>query len=247
MTSPHPPRPQISLSHEVLSEDYLALADIHVRAFGDPRKAELIYPLSLRLSHEQRVAHNAFKRTRRARLPPADLVELVARLPDGSLAGIASYLRPIDRTSTKGDPLPSELAIEAEWEAIFEKEGKSEVQLEMEGTMDLGFAEKFGAELDRVRKEWSKGRRHWYLSIVVIDPTLHGLGIGSKLLDWGLEQAKKDGVPCFLEASESGRPLYESRGFKVVNWCEFDDAEGPTEDGKLRFPGMAWGGFEEET
>lgn len=192
MTSPHPPRPQISLSHEVLSEDYLTLADIHVRAFGDPRKAELMYPLSLRLSHERRVgelslsfhlfcikstpqahssvrfcetlpAHNAFKRTRRARLPPADLVELVARLPDGSLAGIASYLRPIDRTSTKGDPLPSELAIEAEWEAIFEKEGKSEVQLEMEGTMDLGFAEKFGAELDRVRKEWSKGRRHWYL------------------------------------------------------------------------------------
>ena len=53
--------------------------------------------------------------------------------------------------------------MEDEWDAIFEKEGKSEVQVEMEGTMDLGFAEEFGGELDRVRKEWSRGRGHWYL------------------------------------------------------------------------------------
>jgi len=108
-------------------------------------------------------AHNAYKRSKRARLPQADLIEVVARLPDGSLAGIASWLRPVDRTSTGGDPLTSEKEIEDEWDAIFEKEGKSEVQLELESTMDLAFAEEFGNELNRVRKEWSRGRQHWYL------------------------------------------------------------------------------------
>ena len=107
-----------------------------------------------------------------------------------------------------------------------------------------------------------------------------GLGVGSALLQWGLDQAARDSLPCFLEASESvspidfrlaliqqrletliattdklllpfllplvnhphqGRPLYERRGFRVVNWCELDVPGTPDE--KLRIPGMACGDF----
>lgn len=108
-------------------------------------------------------AHNAHKRSKRARQPAYDLVECVARLPSGQLAGVASWLSPIDRMSTGGYPLPEEKEEEDRWDEIFKEEGKSETELELNASMDLEFAGKFGDELDRVRREWSQGRRHWYL------------------------------------------------------------------------------------
>lgn len=38
-------------------------------------------------------------------------------------------------------------------------------------------------------------------------------GAGSMLVKWGIEQARKDGVPAFLEASKEGQPMYEKAGF----------------------------------
>ena len=35
------------------------------------------------------------------------------------------------------------------------------------------------------------------------------------LVKWGLEQAKKDNVPAYVEASPMGRPVYERCGFKL--------------------------------
>lgn len=40
---------------------------------------------------------------------------------------------------------------------------KEEWQKEMENAMDGAFVKEFTGEMDRVRKEWSNGRRHWYL------------------------------------------------------------------------------------
>lgn len=52
-------------------------------------------------------------------------------------------------------------------------------------------------------------------------------------------------MPCWLEASEQGRLLYDRRGWVVKNWCELPDEKRPGE--KLRWPGMALGEFKEET
>ena len=36
------------------------------------------------------------------------------------------------------------------------------------------------------------------------------------LLKWGLEQAKKDGCPAYLEAAPDAKALYEKHGFRQV-------------------------------
>ena len=42
------------------------------------------------------------------------------------------------------------------------------------------------------------------------------------ILEWGLAQAAKDGVPAFLEAAEGAKHLYETHGFKAVGEQKFD-------------------------
>lgn len=49
-----------------------------------------------------------------------------------------------------------------------------------------------------------------------------GNGAAGLILQWGLEQAAKDGVPAFLEAGEKAVGLYKKHGFKVVKVEEFD-------------------------
>ncbi|POR38561.1 Uncharacterized protein TPAR_01259 [Tolypocladium paradoxum] len=49
-----------------------------------------------------------------------------------------------------------------------------------------------------------------------VDPEHQRRGIGKMLLDWGLEQAVKEGIDCYLVATPAGRPFYQAAGFDVV-------------------------------
>ncbi|KAF2198015.1 acyl-CoA N-acyltransferase [Delitschia confertaspora ATCC 74209] len=83
------------------------------------------------------------------------------------------------------------------------------------------------------RWEWMGGRPFYLLHILVTDPKHHRRGAGGMLLRWGIEQADRDGLPSYLEASEDGRPLYERNGFKAIKEGWFDPTdyggEGPKE------------------
>ena len=54
------------------------------------------------------------------------------------------------------------------------------------------------------------------LDIVHVIPLYQKNGVGSALLGWGLEQADKEGLPCYVESSPSALPLCVRRGFKHV-------------------------------
>ena len=41
-------------------------------------------------------------------------------------------------------------------------------------------------------------------------------GAGSLILKWGLEQARKAGVPAYLEAAPDAKHLYETHGFRQI-------------------------------
>lgn len=51
---------------------------------------------------------------------------------------------------------------------------------------------------------------------------LRGNGAAGLILQWGLEQAAKDGAPAYLEAGEKAVGLYKKHGFKEVKVEEFD-------------------------
>jgi ribosomal protein S18 acetylase RimI-like enzyme len=60
--------------------------------------------------------------------------------------------------------------------------------------------------------------RHWYLWCLGVEPACHGQGIGSRLLRPVLDQAGRDGVPCYLETETEGNvAFYRKHGFEVVS------------------------------
>jgi ribosomal protein S18 acetylase RimI-like enzyme len=55
---------------------------------------------------------------------------------------------------------------------------------------------------------------HWYLPLIGVDPSQHGRGIGSQLLDYALRIVDEQRMPAYLEATtERNRALYERHGF----------------------------------
>lgn len=58
---------------------------------------------------------------------------------------------------------------------------------------------------------------HWYLALLGVDPEHAGHGIGTALMQPILEQADRDGLPCYLETAEGGNvPFYEGKRFSTV-------------------------------
>ena len=58
---------------------------------------------------------------------------------------------------------------------------------------------------------------HWYLPLIGVVPGQQGHGYGSALLDHGLAQCDREGLPAYLEAtSPRSVPLYERHGFRLV-------------------------------
>jgi hypothetical protein len=85
---------------------------------------------------------------------------------DGRVVGGATWLAPVNRTSTGGDPLPSEIAVQ-EMLALRKRE---EWEDELDMCRDLEFLGRFRQQTTTFRKNWSQGKEHWYLV------SLSGLG-----------------------------------------------------------------------
>ncbi len=59
---------------------------------------------------------------------------------------------------------------------------------------------------------------HWYLEIIGADPARRGQGIGSSLLQPGVDRCDSEGMPAYLESSkEANIPLYARFGFEVMD------------------------------
>ena len=68
----------------------------------------------------------------------------------------------------------------------------------------------------------------WFLDLVAVAPAAQGRGLGRTLVLHGLELARTQGCPAFLETSTPRNvPFYESLGFRVVDEQQAPDG-GPT-------------------
>ena len=57
----------------------------------------------------------------------------------------------------------------------------------------------------------------WYLDQIGVEPARQGQGIGASLMQLGLERARADGLPAFLETAIAGNVgYYEGFGFRVT-------------------------------
>lgn len=79
--------------------------------------------------------------------------------------------------------------------------------------------------------EWVESRMPdqplWELDSIAVEPEVRGRGIGSALIEHGLELARADRVGAVLETGNPRNvPYYETFGFRVVDEAERPD-EGP--------------------
>lgn len=83
------------------------------------------------------------------------------------------------------------------------------------------------AELGALMGEHHPTEPHWYLSMLGVDPSRQGQGLGAALLKEGLRRCDADGLPAYLESSSPKNvPLYERHGFEVTGLIKPGDHPG---------------------
>ncbi|KIW16102.1 hypothetical protein PV08_06153 [Exophiala spinifera] len=82
----------------------------------------------------------------------------------------------------------------------------------LNGLLHAGLLE---ALLDR-RPDYINRGVAWVLTTLVTRTDLRRRGAGGMLLQWGIEQAKKEGAPAYLEAVPAAMSTYSSHGFKHI-------------------------------
>lgn len=71
------------------------------------------------------------------------------------------------------------------------------------------------------------GEPCWFLDLVAVAPAAQGQGLGRALVTHGLDQARAEGSPAFLETGTPRNvPFYRSLGFQVVDQQQAPDG-GP--------------------
>ncbi|MCJ1271667.1 hypothetical protein MMC22_011572 [Lobaria immixta] len=73
-------------------------------------------------------------------------------------------------------------------------------------------------------------RPHLALNLMSVHPKHRRRGIGSTLMTWGIGKAQELGIESFIEASASGRFLYERFGYSVLFKIAFDSSKADPSD-----------------
>ncbi len=70
--------------------------------------------------------------------------------------------------------------------------------------------------VDRKHEELAPNK-HWYLTLLAVDPQYQGKGYASKLLHEMLSYIGEEGLPCYLETDgEKNVSMYQHFGFEIV-------------------------------
>lgn len=75
------------------------------------------------------------------------------------------------------------------------------------------------------RTSWSSGANDRFCSVLDIihtHPSHQGRGAATKLLKWGTNLADRTRIPCYVESSPAGYPLFQKNDFEDVTDIEID-------------------------
>ncbi|KAL9084878.1 MAG: hypothetical protein Q9159_004999 [Coniocarpon cinnabarinum] len=72
------------------------------------------------------------------------------------------------------------------------------------------------------RPQWMGQRPMWVLTTIMTRAPHRQRGAGGMLIKWGVDKARSDNVPAFLEAVAERVPLYEKFGFRRIGDTTLD-------------------------
>jgi GNAT superfamily N-acetyltransferase len=173
--------------------DFLPLAKVEEAAFAGPQTT-LFFGRSA--THNPSIA--ASRHTTVFHTDPTALY-FKASLPSGQIIGLAKWN--LFKTAGPHFPWPKE---------GFAEDANVELLAWFFGQLD----EKRNAFMDQ--RERVKERGYLYMALLAVEPGFQRMGIGKRLLEWGLEKADREGLECWIEASPAGKPLYEKLGWREV-------------------------------
>ncbi|KAF4977273.1 hypothetical protein FZEAL_6161 [Fusarium zealandicum] len=181
-------------------DDILAMRDVYYSAFGDTVIGKRVFLSNLKAADEFWAATFA-----------DEIVDSQCQLlvitqkatPDSAEEEVIAFAKWLLPGAPIDDPPPAEV-----WPA--------------NGDLAVEF---FGAMANAHRKHMGD-RRHYYLECICTHKDWMGKGAASLLMRWGLERADADELPCFLEATVEGKPIYVRFGFQTVGEEVFDWPEG---------------------
>ncbi|KAI0203849.1 acyl-CoA N-acyltransferase [Astrocystis sublimbata] len=76
--------------------------------------------------------------------------------------------------------------------------------------------------LYELRAKHFEGTKHAHLRLLHVDPEHQRRGAGRMLVMWGVEEARRLGLPAYLESSLDGHSLYLSCGFRDIDMQSID-------------------------
>ena len=77
-----------------------------------------------------------------------------------------------------------------------------------------------------------KGTPYILMHGLAVLPEWQGKGVGKRLLEWGVGEADKKGLDCWVDASEATLGFFEKFGWKQVGSVEVNLADWVGEEGK---------------
>ncbi|KAI0193198.1 acetyltransferase [Xylaria flabelliformis] len=76
--------------------------------------------------------------------------------------------------------------------------------------------------LYKMRVKYHSGKKLYHLRALQVVPEHQRRGAGRMLVMWGVEEAKRLGLPAYLESSPEGHSLYLSCGFRDIDQQNID-------------------------
>jgi GNAT superfamily N-acetyltransferase len=90
---------------------------------------------------------------------------------------------------------------------------------------------------------WSGSRtENWYLDLLAVHPDAQGKGCGRELVQWGIDQAKKDGVVASVISAKGKEGFYGKFGYVEVGRANV----GPMSEAGIQGGAIMFTGTEEE-
>jgi len=191
-------RKEIIISPITSVDDISSITTIGGEAFSSSPLISLMFP-ETPTSHAKYVAQN----TKELLTNPTVRFNK-ASLPSGEILGYGKwnfYLTP---------------------EAIAESEKPWPLEDDGTGSPNVPMVKSVFGDLGKRKNAFMSGKRHALMAVLAVKPGSQRMGVGKKLLEWGLRQCDEENIEVWIDASPEGKGLYEKVGWKEVGFLDTD-------------------------